>query len=200
MTDFTDVGKFIPENLQEFELWPKIQELMEFILKNATKDLEDVTLKFSGPDKVSEDVIRAVIEEQGFKYIVDIMDTITNFEFNTLLSYVSLISQLKGNRQGLELVLRLLGFDSVIIEWWEDTVSEKEPLTYEITILANSSNVPDLFATLLEVQKFSRNYVLAQISNIDIQFILEDFAQKAPIMAGFATPTHAGKIIERAIP
>ena len=200
MTKFNDVSQFIPENLQEFELWPKIQELTQYILDNAVKELEDVRLKFSGPDVVSEDVVRAVIEEQGFNYIVEIMDTISNFEFNTLLSYVSLISQLKGSRDGIELVLRLLGFDSVIVEWWEVLNNPGEPLTYDITILADSSNVTDLFATVNKVQIFSRNYVLAQISNIDIQFILEDFAQKAPLMAGFITPTYTGVIIERAIP
>jgi hypothetical protein len=130
------------------------------------------------------------------------MDTITDFEFNTLITYVSLISQLKGSRKGLELVLRLLGFESVIREWWEapDPVDQGEPWTYELKILVNASNVPDIFTTLQKVEVFSRNYVFAQISNIDVQFLLDNFAEAIPIMGGYVKPHYFGRIFQRANP
>lgn len=197
---FNEVGQFIPENLKDFELWPKIQEMMQYILDNAVEEMEDFRLKYKGPDQVRDEVIREILIEQGWNYIVDIMDTIENFEFNTLLSYVSLISQLKGSRKGLELVLRLLGFESIIQEWWEDPDNIGEPWTYEITVLVNASNVPDIFATIAKVEEFSRNYVFAQISNIDVQFLFENFAEKGTIMGGFIKPTYSGKFFTRANP
>lgn len=197
---FNEVGQFIPENLQEYDLWPKIQEMMQYILDNGIEEMKDFREKYTGPDQVSEDVVKEILIEQGFSYIVDIMDTITDFEFNTLITYVSLISQLKGNRKGLELVLRLLGFESVIREWWEDPDDLGEPWTYDLTVLANASNVPDIFTTLQKVEVFSRNYVFAQISNIDIQFVLENFAELAPIMGGYVKPVYFGRIIQRVNP
>jgi hypothetical protein len=197
---FNEVEQFIPENLQEYPLWPKLTELMKYILDNGIEEMKDFREKYTGPDQVSEDVVKEILIEQGFSYIVDIMDTITDFEFNTLITYVSLISQLKGNRKGLELVLRLLGFESVIREWWEDPDALGEPWTYELTVLANASNVPDIFTTLQKVEIFSRNYVFAQISNIDIQFILENFAEAVPIAGGYIKPKYFGRIIQRANP
>lgn len=197
---FNEVEQFIPENLREYELWPKLTELMRYILDNGIKEMKDFREKFTGPDQVSEDVVKEILNEQGFNYIVEIMDTITNFEFNTLITYVSLISQLKGSRKGLELVLRLLGFESVIREWWEDPDDLGEPWTYQLTVLASASNVPDIFTTLQKVEIFSRNYVFAQIANIDIQFVLENFAEAAPIAGGYIKPTYFSRIIQRANP
>lgn len=195
---YNDVEQFIPENLREVELFPKIQELAKYVLDKSVDEMKDFRLKYRGPDQVSEETIKEILYELGYDYIVSVMDTITNFQFNTLLSYVSLISQLKGSRKGLELVLKLLGFDSIIKEWWEDPNNLGEPWTYEIVIIANSSNVPDIFDTLEKVQIFSRNYVFGQISNIDIRFAFENFAEKAPIMGGFVKARYFGRIIERA--
>jgi hypothetical protein len=96
-------------------------------------------------------------------------------------------------------VLKLLGFDSIIREWWEDPSALGDPLTYDITVFVNSSFVPDIFLTLEKVQEFSRNYVLAQISNVDVQFLFDRFASKAPIMAGFAKQRFIGQIVQRAV-
>lgn len=197
---FNEVEQFIPENLRDYPLWPKLQEILQYILDNGIEEMKDFREKFTGPDQVSEDVVKEILNEQGYGYIVDIMDTITGLEFNTLITYVSLISQLKGNRKGLELVLRLLGFESVIREWWEDPDDLGEPWTYSLTVLASASNVPDIFTTLQKVEVFSRNYVFAQISNIDIQFILENFAEAIPIAGGYAKPRYIGRIIQRANP
>jgi len=201
MGKFYEVDKFIPENLSDVPLWPKIRELLNYVLTEANKELEDVTKKLTGPDEVREEVVKQILIEKGYDYIVSVMDTLNNLEFNTLITYVSLISQLKGSRKGLELVLRLLGFESQIREWWEaDTIEERgEPWTYEITVYYNASNVPDIFETIEQVQVFSRNYVFALISNIEVQVILENFAEKAPIMGGFTKASYFGRIIQRAL-
>ena len=193
-----DVKSYITKHQRDTDLWEKVSDMVQYSADVAETDLNDVKFKHYGVDVANDDVIKAVLNEQGFDYIVSVMDTITNFEFNTLISYIDLINQLKGTRDGLELVLRLLGFDSVIREWWEEPDNPQEPWTYEIIVLMNTSIVPDIFKTLARVQTFSRNYVFAQISNVEIRFIFSKFAEKGTIMDGFSHATYFGNITERA--
>jgi len=183
---------------KDTQLWTKIRSMLQYVIDQTASELADVKYKVKDPNQLSQDAVKEIIKEEGFKYIVSVMDTINNFEFNTMVFFIDLINQLKGHRRGLELVLKLLGFDSIIREWWEDPSALGDPLTYEITVFVNSSFVPDIFLTLEKVQEFSRNYVLAQISNVDVQFLFERFASKAPIMAGFSKQKFIGHIIQRA--
>ena len=194
-----DVKTYIVKHQRDKTFWTKAEELLQKEVDTAETDLIDVSKKYSGPDIVSEDVIRAVLEEQGFSYITSIMDTITGFQFNRLMSFMDLINQLKGTRDGLELVLKLLGFDSIINEWWEDSANPAEPWTYEIIVLFNTSIVPDIFETLKRVQEFSRNYVYAKIANVEIRFLFGKFAEQGTIMAGFSHSYYGGRIVQRAI-
>ena len=125
------------------------------------------------------------------------MNTMEGLEFNTMLSFMDVVNQLKGTREGLELVLKLMGFDSIVNEWWEDEGLDKDPWTYEIIVIVNSSNVPDIFNTIEKVREFSDNYVLSKISNINVRFSADKFAEIGAIMGGFAKPTYFGHIIQR---
>lgn len=174
---------FLPENLQNFELYPKVTEMIDYIISQSVEDLKDIKYKFRDSTQLGEDQIKEIIEELGFGYIRDVMDTISNFEFNILLDFVALINLMKGSRQGLELILRLLGFDSVITEWWEREPQDV-PHTYEITVIMNTTFITDVFATLEKVQEFSLHYVFPLISNIDFRFSLS-FAEKNVNFGGF---------------
>ena len=56
-TDF-DANKFIPEKLkQDFELYPKVVEMLNYIIQGYAEKFEDVRLKNSGPDQVREEVL-----------------------------------------------------------------------------------------------------------------------------------------------
>ena len=161
----------IPENLRSLELYPKISGMMDYIVKQYAAEFEDVRYKYRGPDKVRDIVIKEIITELGFKYIADVMGTISNFEFNTFLQFVSLINLLKGSRVGLELVLKLLGFDTIIKEWWEQS-PEHPVYTFEIVVIMDSNKVTDAQATLDKVKIFARAYVFPLIENIDFRFSL----------------------------
>jgi hypothetical protein len=193
-----DIRDYINKDQKNSALWAKINEMFQYVVDNFNTDLEDTKLKYSGPDTVSEEVIKQILIEQGFDYIKNVMDTLDNFTFNRLVSYLDLINQLKGHRDGLELVLKLLGFDSIIREWWEDPENEGEPWTYEIIVLFNTSYVPDVFETLERIKVFSRNYVIAKITNIEVRFLFSNFAEKGAIMAGFTKARYFGRIRERA--
>lgn len=173
----------IPENLRDQEMYPKFAAMVDHIVKQLAEDWEDIRFKYRGPDVVREDVIKEIITEYGHAYIRSVMDTITNFQFNTLLQFLSLISLLKGSRQGLELVLQLLGFDSVIQEWWEKT-PKGEPYTFELTVMMDSSNIPDVFETLARVEVFARAYVFPLMQNVDFRFGIS-FGQRTITHAGF---------------
>lgn len=192
-----DLEKYIPENMTETEFMVKFKEMMQYVLDAAHEEMKDVKYKYTQPSELSDATVKEVIKEQGFNYIVDVLNTVDGLEFNTMLSFMDLINQLKGSRQGLELVMKLMGFDSIIQEWWEDEIASPEPWSYEIIVIVNASFVPDIFDTIEKLKVFSDNYVLAQISNIDVRFSADKFAERGAIMGGFETPRYIGVIRQR---
>jgi Phage tail protein (Tail_P2_I) len=188
-----DSGDYIPEKLRSLEVYPKLQSMMNHVLVNALEEFKDVRFKYRGPDVVSGEAIQEIIRELGFSYISSVMQTITNYQFNTLLSFLALINQLKGSRDGLVLVLRLLGFDAVIQEWWQQS-PPGEPYTFQIVILLDNSIVADPFLTLARLQQFIREYVFPVISNIDFKFTFA-FASKNVTVAGFTKARYTGQIM-----
>lgn len=191
------VDLYIPDHLRETELYVKLAELMRYVVEQSVEEFKDVKYKYKDPSQLSDTAVKNVITEQGFDYIVDVMNTMEGLEFNTMLSFMDLVNQLKGTREGLELVLKLMGFDSIVSEWWEDEGLDREAWSYEIVVIVNSSNVPDIYETLEKVKEFSDNYVLSKITNINVRFSADKFAELGAIMGGFAHPLYSGKILQR---
>lgn len=183
---------YLAENLRDAELYPKITGMIDYIVSNFEEEFNDVKNKYKNPDLVSNEVIKQIIDELGFNYISSVMDTITNYQFNSMLDFLGLINLLKGSRTGLELVLKLLGFDSVITEWWE-----KEPKgipdTYDITVVLNSSTVEDPYATINKIKIFSLHYVYPLIENVDFRSSFS-VASKNVTIAGFYKLMYSGEI------
>lgn len=193
--DFTSIG-FLPENLRQDSLYVKFTEVLDYIVQNAAIEFEDIKYKNRDPNIINNRVIEEVIKELGFGYIVGIMDTLTNFEFNVLIEFVSLINLLKGSRQGLELVLKFLGFDTIISEWWEQD-PKGTPYTYNLTVIMNTSYVPNIYDTLAKIKIFAKEYIFPVIGNLDFKFTLS-FATKNITVAGFIDQTVTGQILQRA--
>lgn len=196
----TDLRKFVADSLKDAELSVKLNEMMTYIMTSVMVELNDTKFKNTNPESLSNETIKNIIAEQGYDYIVGVMDTLNGFQFNKMLYFLDVINELKGTRKGLELVLRLMGFDSIIKEWWQDAQFDQDPWTYEIIVIVNSSFVPDIFKTLDKVKEFSQNYVIAKVTNIELRFSAENFAQVAPLLGGFVTSTYRGRILERAYP
>lgn len=187
-----DALTYVPAKLQKYELWPKVASMITHIIDNFLADFADIRYKYTEPTLVSNDVITNIINDRGFGYIADIMSTLNNFEFNTLLEFIALINLLKGSRRGLELILKLLSLDALITEWWEQ-VPQGEPDTFVITVIMNTTTVPDPLATLEKVKVFCREYVYPVISNIDFKFSLQ-FATKNANFGGFIKAHYSGTI------
>lgn len=182
--------------LLDAELSVKLNEMLWYVVDEFNTSLSDTKFKYTNLEELGEEAIKQKIVEIGYEYIKDVMDTITDFQFNQLLLFIDLVSQLKGTRRGIELVLQLLGFTSDILEWWEVS-PQKPPWTYEIIVYMDLSVVHDPYNTLNKIRIFSRFYQIANISNIDLLFTVSQFAESAPIMAGFHSYRHFGSIVQR---
>jgi hypothetical protein len=186
----------IPENLRSLEIYPKITHLIDYVVKNAAIEFENVKYKYGDFSRLDNDTVKEIISELGFNYIKSVMDTISNYDFKILLYFVSLINLLKGSRAGLELILYLLGFNFFIREWWEQSPI-KPVYTFEIVVIVNSSIVSNINETLDNIKKFARAYVFPIIENIDFRFSIS-FVEYGLITAGFSKARYTGNILLRA--
>lgn len=187
---------YTADALKDAELSVKLNEMLWHIVDGFNTDLSDTKNKYVDTDKLSDEAIKQKIIEQGYDYIKSVMDNINGLQFNKLLLFLDLIAQLKGTRVGIELVLQLLGFSALIEEWWQ--VNPKKPRwSYEITVFMDLSLVANPYDTLDKIRVFSRFYQIANISNIDLEFVITEFAQRAPIMAGFFHHDYFADITQR---
>lgn len=188
--------QLISKKLRDDEFFIKVAEIIDKAKDDYDADFADIKYKLQDPTKLREEAIKEIIDELGFTYIRKLMDTLTNIEFNVLIDFISLLNLLKGSRDGLEIVMRLLGFDTVIVEWWE-ALPQKEPMTFDLTVLMNTSLVPDFDETLEKVKIFTRHYVLPKLDLIDFKFVLESFLEKQVNLAGFVRMKHFGRIVDK---
>lgn len=182
----------ISKGLRNDEFFIKVCSILDHIHEEYKLDISDVKYKLTDSTQLREDAIKEIVTELGFDYITKLMDTLTNVEFNVLIDFIALLNILKGSREGLELVLKLLGFDSIITEWWEAPGQEEG--TFDITILMNTSYVPDFEKTLAKVKVLIRHYVLPKLDLIDFKYILESFMELQVNVAGFVRHKHFGRI------
>ena len=186
---------FVPEKLRGQPVYPKLCGLIDYILSNAVLEFEDIGLKYAGQDVVRNEVVKEIVSELGFTYVRNVMDTLTNFEFKLLLQFIALLNALKGSRQGIELILKLLGFDTIIREWWEETPPLTQD-TYNLIVIMNTSYVQNPSATLEKVKLFAREYVYPILNTIDFRFSLS-FATKNVNFGGFTRARYTGSIYSR---
>lgn len=162
--------KFIPEELKNFELYPKITSLIDYLINNELVGFDDIKLKYT-KTYVSNDVVQELVSELGYGYIGDIIDTLSNVQLRLLMEFSSLIGILKGSRYGLELILKLLGFDYFLKEWWEPTFFPTgEPHTFDIVVFMNPANVTNPHLTLSKIRTFIEHYVYPKVRYIDWNF------------------------------
>lgn len=190
----TDVIKFIPEDLRQFEIHPKVAELLNFIVDKFNTDYGDILNKYKNPSDVSEDVISVIIRENGFSYIANIAANLTDTDTNILLNFMSLLHFMKGTRAGLELVLEVLGFKAEIVEWWETTPPGEED-TFNMTVFMDLSKVDDVFKTLERIRLFTLNYVYPRFQFATVVFAF-DMADTATAFVSFGTNDYNLGLVE----
>jgi hypothetical protein len=189
--------QFVPPDLRGFEIYPKLTEMMDYIVSGFEEQFGDVVNKYANPADASEDVVARVIDEYGFRYIYEIAVDLNNVDVSILLNFMSLLHFMKGTRAGLELVLEVLGFSSNIVEWWE-TEPRGEEHTFDMTVFMDLSQVTDVFATLARVKTFAENYVYPRFNVATVVFAFE-FSAAATAFAGFVTQAASSGVIEGTI-
>lgn len=191
--------EFFPKALRSFDLYPKVAEMLDYIMENCSNDFNDIETKYRNPSAITEDIFSQVMIEYGFKYINDIVLTLKDVDRSILFHFIGLLHFYKGTRQGLELILDVLGMSAEITEWWERPEGEMEPFTFDMLVYMDLSNVKgDLFTTLEIIKKFTKHYVFPVFKTANVSFIFE-FAQVKVISAGFSSFTTANTLIEATI-
>jgi hypothetical protein len=162
----------VPLRLREKPLFKKFAEMLDFEIEVSDDEFKDIKFKFRDSEELSDEIVLEIVKEQGFEYISDLILTLQNINTSNILNFVSLLHLLKGHRDGLELVLTLLGFEFEIREWWEQS-PQAEPHTFD-----------DVFLTLNRIRTFAENYVYPKfaIANLIVDF---EFAEATAVVAGF---------------
>jgi hypothetical protein len=188
--------ELVAKQLRDDTFFKEFVDLLDFAMTEYREEFADVRFKFQDPTQLREIAVKEIVSELGFDYLRNLMDTLTNIEFNVLIDFLSLLNLLKGSRRGLEIVLKLIGLDSVIVEWWENS-PQKEPLTFDLTIVVTNSVVPDIEETLDKVKIFVRHYVLPKLDLVEFVFVLGSFLEQTAGVAGFVRQREFGKIIAK---
>lgn len=192
MNFYTDVNQLFPKDLRDYPIYPKISEMVEYIISNANAHFNDAKYKYSEPSNLTYEAIDKVINEFGYGYISSIMDTLTDIEYDTLVYFLGMISLLKGHRDGLELVLKLLDIDSIIVEWWEAS-PKRDVYTFDIVVYINTSKTLNIYDTLDKIKEFISHYVYPIIEKIELVFSFE-FVDATVNHAGFYKKEMTGLI------
>lgn len=152
---------FIPKKLQNNSVLSKIAELLNYLISVETDNLNeilkaynDVYYKYKDITQLSEDMLKELLSELGFNYILDLF-TLTKVELIAFLKYLNLIAALKGTTNGVKLVLQLLNFNFTYELWYEQTPIGR-PFTATVRITTT-----DYDSVLLsKLNKFFRQYTL----------------------------------------
>lgn len=186
--------QLVSKNLRDDEFFIKLSEVLDYAVEQYQEEFSDIRWKKQDSTQLREIAIKEIVTELGFDYIRNLMDTLTNIEFNALIDFLSLLNLLKGSRRGVEIVLRLLGLDSIIVEWWENS-PQKEEMTFDLTVIVTNSTVPDIDETLDKVRIFIQHYVLPKLDLIEFVFILGSFLEQSIAIGGFVRKKSFGKIV-----
>lgn len=189
-TNIIDSLSYLPEPFQDNEYFKKLCSCIDLLLypnspeyaydpeqggeefnsKYFTWEVNELNTainKYRDYRSLDAECIHQMVSEFGYDYIIDILD-LPDSALKNLIAYLALINMLKGSRQGLELVLSLLGFDFKLVEWWEDRQLLEERCTYALELyFINMGMVADFF---YRFDRFSRQYVYPLLAMIIVRF------------------------------
>lgn len=124
----------------------KIIPLLDHMLSVGSPDADKLALayydiwnKYTNPEDMTDESIKAYVQDHGYTYILDLLAT-SHDNLQNLLFLLPLITYLKGSRKGLEVVFSLLqnsGSQSAtnISVWHEqDPIGEEDTFSIESDI------------------------------------------------------------------
>ena len=185
-----DVERFFPKELRDVGLFDQVLYAVAEIVRVAEIDLKDSVEKWYDFQVLPEDLLLEIVREFGYEYITDVLD-LDEARIRELTQLISLIHFLKGHRDGLILVLDLLGFvGSVVTEWWEKN-PQGTPTTFDLELNLNVSSIDS--AAVPRLLTFMENYVYPVIEELTF---VSDVVSAEFFLHGTVDVTHRGTIVE----
>lgn len=172
--NYINSAKYLPPELQKNEYYLKQCSLIDSLLSSNSEyfkyernQLQAAMNKYKDYQNLDESTIHQIVKEFGFQYIIDVLD-LPESKMKNVIAYLSLINMLKGTKNGLELVLTLLGLDFKALEWWEDPITLPERNTYALELVFTDMGFDAKF--LEDFKTFSRQYVYPLLNKIVVYF------------------------------
>lgn len=159
-------------------------QIMDYLVLHEQIIFDDYIHKYNDLTKVRNLSLKEIIAESGYNYVSNILN-LEDKELMTLVKYIAIISDLKGNKSGLEVVFNLLSMRYSMQEWWEKN-PQGTPDTWDLSIEVEIDKVSS--DMISKVVAFTRNYVYPIIENFEITYKM-DMAEMAIVMAGFVDTT-----------
>ncbi len=174
-------SRFIPRRLYQEALNVEAFKAIDYLLNEELPNINDVKYKHIDRSKLQTAALYSYVYETGYSYVADIFD-LTDEDLVILTGYLKLIHFLKGTRNGLELVFKLLKMNYELVEWWEKDPKD-EPDTYDLTVDLNLTGAKSNSLSLLSI--FLREYVYPIVKNLVFIYTAE-LVHMACAVAGFS--------------
>jgi len=183
----SDINSLLPEKLRSTAFFSEISSLMDSVMDPQLAEssfnfegidnrvsyiIDEIINKHKNTNALSSVELFNVLNEQGYGYILDVLnlseaDKLAHYK--SLISFISVIHALKGHRRGVELVMDFITQGSssnyFISEWWEDIVSNPPPEKGTAIVALDFTDHSLVgFSTLDRLNKFFSSYVYAQVA------------------------------------
>lgn len=177
------IGKLLPKERRKEEVFIELIKCLDYLQLHEELHFADIREKYGNRYDIRDVAVKQVIGEYGYAYVSNTMNMDRN-EIRYLAGYLSLISALKGSKNGLEMCLELLGMSYRHEEWWQPEKDEDkgEPDTWNLYL---ELDLGAATAHLLQrIVNFTRNYVYPVLKNLQITFFV-NMAEMAVLSGGF---------------
>lgn len=190
---------YLPEYARDVEFFKNICILINY-LENSLKDFsnpkyamieqayKDIGFKYKDIMQLSEDALAAMLVENGFSSILDVLDMPLE-KLQMFVLYLPLFKALKGTDEGFNLLLSLIAYDFEL-ESWLDNPQELDEHTYNITFIT-FLNVGFDSKIITKFVKFSRTYVYPVLRSCVVKVM---FRQLSPAVYGHPIVTKEIKV------
>lgn len=190
---------YLPKYARDVEFFKNICILLDY-LENSLKDFsnpkyamieqayKDIGFKYKDILQLSEDALKAMLIENGFGAILDMLDMPLD-QLQMFVLYLPLFKALKGTDEGFNLLLSLISYDFEL-ESWLDNPTQLDEYTYNITFIT-FLNVGFDSKIISRFVKFSRTYVYPVLKSCVVKVM---FRQLAPAVYGHPIITKEIKV------
>lgn len=144
----------------------------------------DIWNKYSKPEEMTDESIKAFIKDLGYGYILKLMNN-SSENIRALLLLLPVIAYLKESKLGLEIVLSLLQHDTdniKITEWWEHEIPAEED-TFDMDVDLDIQSLSNTF--LADFDVFLKKYIHPTLRSLKTSYNIQGEFTLIPVMTVF---------------